>query len=1159
MPRWTCWLLAACLAPAVAESPADRWRQRDTPAVLERTAREFLDLLVLDDFEQKVAKLATRPELVAVAKLARANQPVAALRAFERYFLAKLRQPTAAGLTVADVSPFARGVGGSGHYPSQILRADPDPQTVLPAAEALLLRGELTLGGKPTAIGLPGSVHWQAPLAPDEPVRRLGPERREPYRELWSLHGFTPLLEAFALTRDERYLRAWVDYLDDWALNCAYPDNVHPACVPTSVNPVAGEAPVRLVRVLGWLAQVLPPDRDVLPPGCFARAVTKVLRLHLLHILYIRANTHNWTPGPGTLLVALLYDEFKAAPLLWREGRRRNIEDNAATQNLRDGTENQQCPWYNANYLGVEAALRLLEARRELPAWKELPWVAELRDNSAWQQEIREHLAARARYFIHYRTPQNEWPWGANGGSKREATGIPGGDVLAAAPEAYADPECARIVATMSREPGAPPPSYDSEWFPYAGYNLVRTGWRPDDSYGHLFCSPQPGAYGGYRSRSNNNHFGLGAWGQDLLVSDDIGHYSYPSSPITVDGRQQFFHAGVYKAPDALAHKVYLVSAWTEPAPWRWHASDRFNLMEGVYAGGFANGAYPMPLAETLRGVTHQRLVFFARAHGLWIVADRLRTADRHEYEQTWLLPIKPSSHHAFEPDEIQLDAAGRTIRTVSSAATPIFGKPVPQVNVALHQFSAAPLTYAARNEPKRADDRGRPFGWQRVSARWAGAGDQQVVTAIYPRRGADELRGVRSLVAPGVAGFETTTPDGAQVRFLAATGGEADLTLGPVAVRAEALLLTGDGGLVLGCRGLRQGNAVAEPPASDFEFTLRGSQLTLRAPIYRPIAPVSILPARNVFVGSQEITLACATPGVSLHYTLDGSDPTPQSALYSAPFAIGHSAVVKARAYRPGVSANPPQLSGTHATVASRAVFTKAELLPCADASRARELLPGLLGAYYEGEWQRFWLGLDTVTPLRSAPVPALFDLSLASADNPPVGAAPAPRARPFALLYTGWLDVPADGVYTFHAPREWVMPDTEAGYDLQLWLGDRRVPWGWRTELAGLQQWYPATRLHALGNWSIALAKGPHPLRVMWLDYRTDAARTLNVPGLNPYVWDGVTPDLRVSGPGLDRQPLPSAWLRHTLPNRRGAGTPGDSAAVQQGDRLGNATTPS
>ena len=145
-------------------------------------------------------------------------------------------------------------------------------------------------------------------------------------------------------------------------------------------------------------------------------------------------------------------------------------------------------------------------------------------------------------------------------------------------------------------------------------------------------------------------------------------------------GKDQFFHEKNYKVGGLAGHKVYEISAWTEPSPWRWHASDRFNLMEGIYDGPYGNppafqsadqtygnqqaaqGA-PAP-NEMIHGVSHQRLVFFDRHAAMWIVVDRMNSADAHEYDQTWLLPITPSGTPVFDPKTITTDASQKMIRT---------------------------------------------------------------------------------------------------------------------------------------------------------------------------------------------------------------------------------------------------------------------------------------------------------------------------------------------------------------------------------------------------------------------------------------------------------------------------------------------------------------
>ena len=49
---------------------------------------------------------------------------------------------------------------------------------------------------------------------------------------------------------------------------------------------------------------------------------------------------------------------------------------------------------------------------------------------------------------------------------------------------------------------------------------------------------------------------------------------------------------------------------------------------------------------------------------------------------------------------------------------------------------------------------------------------------------------------------------------------------------------------------------------------------MRVEQPIYRPIQPVVIEPVANVFTDTTTVTLTCATPGVEIRYTLDGSRP---------------------------------------------------------------------------------------------------------------------------------------------------------------------------------------------------------------------------------------------------------------------------------------------
>ena len=1128
---------------AVALACAGLWLAGGTPCegvaeTDEQSAQALLDLLVTDDSTVRECVFQLRPTYMEAVALARqGDAPLQAVAAYERHLLAKFRAGSANGLPRPD-----------------LLFAPPDlaPGDAIREADRLLA-GTITLDGKDIPLGPPGAVNWNYPFPPDAPI----PAERSPHEALYTGFGVSPLLEAYLWTHNARYLEAWSAYMDDWARRSAYLDGLHPCAIPSAVNSRSLASALRFTRLLWRLAAAAPDDPLPIPPATFARVLRKYLvDFPLPTLVYIRSNTHNWTPFPGLIELALHYDEFRFAPVYFREGRRRHVEDNAVTQNLRDGSENQQCPWYNENYIvGMARLLGILDGRDAIPVWKELPWVADLSRNIDLRNEIREHLRDHVTCQIHLRTPQNEWPIPFRGGDKRQA----GTASYCQSPEAYADPGNAAILAAVQRPGSGRQPAFDSEWFPYGGYNIVRDGWSPDTACGALFCSPQPGAYGAYRSRSNNNTFGLAAHGQDLLVDDTTGHYMYPSSPLVIDGLNQFFHArdGVYKVGGAASHKSYLVSAWTDPAPWRWHASDRFNLMEGVYDGPYAalpsatgvQGAYGpeeagqitlAPDRAPLRAV-HQRLVLHVRGAGLWIVTDRVRAGEgTHAYEQVWMLPVLPGPYPAFEPDQIRTDEAGKRVFTLADKVV-LRSRPtekgveVPKANVSLHQFTDAALEYAVSQHPRApiSDGRVLMYGWVRVGGRWTGTGSQQVVTAVYPQAPglgpAGDLKAVKALRSGRAArGFEAVTPSGVSVRYLATPDGADELDLGDVRARGEALMICGNSGIALGCTELAIDGQPAPVVSPDFEFTRpeTGHQTPAMLPIYRPIDPVTIGPARNVFMDSVLVTMTSRTPGVVIHYTLDGSDPTPRSASYDSPFPLTGSAVIKARAFRPGVTSVPLVTSGTHATPVSRAVF---ERMAPIEAVEVKAAAPGLDYRYAEDDWRRLWLQWPNIPSLAEGVVTRLWDWSLIPAGNPPVATNALPRERSFAVEYTGFLEVPADGVYTLHAPREWVMPDTDAGYDLQVGLGNRLIPHGYRTRVAGLNTWYPSTRLHALGNWSVALRKGLHPLRVFYLDYRTRAPSGLNRPGLRDYIWSGTTPDLRISGPGIENQPVPEAWLRH------------------------------
>ncbi len=1128
-------------------------------ASVNAAAKNFLQLLVLNPNEMLHDGLRFRPQMVQVAKLYAAKHYRQALNAFYSYYLNKFAAPQHYGLPTSLSSPYLSW----GAPPFWIVPPMFDPATKSKAIVSTanqLRKGIMNLGGQQVHIGAPGTVNWNYPFPAG---RRVPAMLAHPNLHHWqvnpnpmliTLGGFNPLVQAYILTHKPVYLKTWVAYLADWCRNSHYLGQLNPLFVPDGVNAQASSMPMNFMRLLEAIRSVNPDIQRYVPPALFATALRKMYLQSLLPgVAYIRSNTHNWTPASsGSLINPIVFDEFRGSAILFRNISRRSIENVESTEELRDGSETQEDPWYDKqDFVNIWWMIRLLNSRRLLvPTWQMISWENQLSDNTFFRQDVQRLLYRKNTFLTHIQTPQGQWPITFRG-DQRRAGAMP----YPYSPQAWNNPVNAAIMKAIYNPGSGIVPPYTSDWFPYIGLAIMRDGWKPTSCYGALFCSPQPPGYGAFRGRSDNNSFGLAAYGQDLLVNDTTGHYMYPTSPMKVNGFNQFFEAGIYKVASPEAHKGYEVSAWHKPAPWLWYASPTFNLAEGIYAGRWGSLHHPRTVAgpygpdqsmqgtltkaQTYGGLTFQRQVMQVRRAKLFIITDRLLSKKSNRYTQIWRFPVAPtptSFPTAFKPADIHINPAARSIITDQPNG---INKPypksrpivIPKANLQLFQFSQAPLAYSSKliKEP--------PMVWKtrkfyihpnldRIAVKWHGQGNQQIVTAILvlppgSTRGLQQIHQITS--GKQAVGFAAALPDGVPVAYLASPMTDDFLSLPHISIHGQALLLAGHHGMALGCSTLFIHGKTSRPAYRNFAFRLSGGLLSDVHPIHRPIVPVKILPNTTAFVGHMKVTLSTPTPGVIIRYTTNGANPTPLSKVYTAPFIIDHTSKVQTRAYRLGVKSNPITACGTAVTPTTEAIFHKIAVLPALPAWRERLVKPGLDCQYYQAPWQSLWLNLENLTPQKTGVVNKLWDMDFIPASNPPVRSAAAPRQHYYALVYSGYLNVPSTGVYTFHAPKEYDVPSTDPGYQLRVYVGQNS------NSPSGLNQWDTSERVHAFGNWSIALSKGLQPFKIVYVDYRKDSPEKLNRPGLNDYIWAGVAPKLEISGPKLKKEPIPQAWLRH------------------------------
>ncbi len=151
----------------------------------------------------------------------------------------------------------------------------------------------------------------------------------------------------------------------------------------------------------------------------------------------------------------------------------------------------------------------------------------------------------------------------------------------------------------------------------------------------------------------------------------------------------------------------------------------------------------------------------------------------------------------------------------------------------------------------------------------------------------------------------------------------------------------------------------------------------------------VRIHARRNIFLDRIEVSLSSPNPGAVIRYSLDGLRPTSSSPLYTTPLAFTSDATLAARAF----------VDGHDNAFVARETFTKVQPTP---AAAAPETETGLQCRYYEGEWSEI-PDFATLTPVRVDSVTTVEIPSFA-------------RKYHYALTYDGYIDLPADGIYTFH-----------------------------------------------------------------------------------------------------------------------------------------------
>jgi hypothetical protein len=157
-----------------------------------------------------------------------------------------------------------------------------------------------------------------------------------------------------------------------------------------------------------------------------------------------------------------------------------------------------------------------------------------------------------------------------------------------------------------------------------------------------------------------------------------------------------------------------------------------------------------------------------------------------------------------------------------------------------------------------------------------------------------------------------------------------------------------------------------------------------------------TIFPNGGTFLDSIEVTLTADDIAFTIRYTLDGTDPDLTSPVYTLPFKLKDSTFLKARVYID---------DETFSDISAASFSIVKYNLSLREADNPADVTPGLIEEYYTFPLDlnmEFLPDFDLFGPDSVNVVSTIKNFKVTVNDN-------------FMYRYTGYIDIPANGVYTF------------------------------------------------------------------------------------------------------------------------------------------------
>ncbi|MBM3500352.1 MAG: hypothetical protein FJX74_16975, partial [Armatimonadetes bacterium] len=547
--------------------------------------------------------------------------------------------------------------------------------------------------------------------------------------------------QAYAATRDEKYAREFAAQVAGWTGAMPVYIGAHWVQGPffePGKSPLTLDGGIRMGQT--WFPAYYYFRHS---PEFGVEAQFAMLTSFLDHAVYLMDEsgyheTSNWgtMEANGLLHLGLMLPEFRDAPV-WRDTAAQRLTRQLTAQVYPDGAQIELAPGYHGVTLGnLLGALRL--ARRV---------------GYAMPEGFDAGLERMFEYYVRTAMPDLRTPPLNDSGAGGVQSWLRQGHELF--------PRRADFLYLASGGQEGQAPAYTSCAMPYAGWNVMRTGWSREDRY-LLFDA---GPYGSGHQHEDKLHLLLHAYGKLLLT--EPGNYSYDASDwrryvlstrghntVLVDGREQ--------------NRGRARETWVAAEPGRepWVTGEDFDYAAGTYADGYG--------PEGDRTVTHTRHVLFVKPD-YWIVIDVLSPTDGapHRYDAPFHLDVDSATL-----DPITLACVARS-GDVGLAIVPLTRE-----GLAAEIISGQTDPTVQGWLPTGRHNELRPIPTPTYHAE--GTGTRLMAYALVPFQGDAPLPRVDPLPSPaGGLAAALGWADGS-VHYVAANPGGEAIALGPVTTQAQ-------------------------------------------------------------------------------------------------------------------------------------------------------------------------------------------------------------------------------------------------------------------------------------------------------------------------------------------------------------------------------------